>query len=192
LVQEVPRMKKPVVIALVIAAAAAFVLSPAGTALSQDVQTVFVSNFPKVFKVTGDVAIDGPVSHGRFVPLRDVTVPPVNPKETVRLIQGGIVESDGFTSMVLGLQGQIKGEVYRPGTVGVFLLPDEESIVKVFEEKGLMQFVSEVNAPGVSAASPYFTSTANRIQVAFPRYRTYFYNTSDKTVTVNLYAYLTN
>ena len=185
-------MKKPVLIALVIAAAAAFVLSPAGTATSQEVQTVFVTNFPKVWKVTGEVSIDGPVSHGRFVPLRDVTVPPVNPKETVRLIQGGILESDGFTSMVLGLQGQIKGEVYRPGTVGVFLLPDEESIVKIFEEKGLMPFATEVSAPGVSAASPYFTSTANRVQVAFPRYRTYFYNTSDKTVTVNLFAYLTN
>ena len=185
-------MKKSIPIALVIAAATAFVLSPVGSALSQEVQTVIVTNFPKVWKVTGSVAIDGPVTHGRFVPLRDVTVPPVNPKETVRLIQGGILESDGFTSMVLGLQGQIKGEVYRPGTVGVFLLPDEEPIVKVFEEKGLMQFVSEVNAPGVSAASPYFTSTVNRIQVAFPRYRTYFYNTSDKTVTVNLFAYLTN
>ena len=185
-------MKKLVPIVLVTAALAAFVLSPAGTAVSQELQTVFVSNFPKVWKVTGEVSVDGPVSHGRFVPLRDVTVPPVSPKETIRLIQGGIVDADGFTSMVLGLQGQIKGEVYRPGTVGVFLLPDDEAIVRVFEEKGLMQFASEVNAPGVSAASPYFTSTASRIQVAFPRYRTYFYNTSDKTVTVNLFAYLTN
>ena len=185
-------MKKLVPIVLVIAAFGAFMLSPAGTAVSQEVQTVFVSNFPKVWKVTGGVSIDGPVSHGRFVPLRDVTVPPVSPKETIRLIQGGIVDADGFTSMVLGLQGQIKGEVYRAGTVGVFLLPDDEAIVKVFEEKGLMQFANEVNAPGVSAASPYFTSTTSRIQVAFPRYRTYFYNTSDKTVTVNLFAYLTN
>jgi hypothetical protein len=94
--------------------------------------------------------------------------------------------------MVLGLQGQIKGEVFRAGTVGVFLLPDEGPIVKAFEEKGVMQFTTEVNAPGVSAASPYFASTANRVQIGFPRYRTYFYNTSDKTVTVNLYAYLTN
>jgi hypothetical protein len=183
-------MKKPVLIALAVAAAAAFVLSPAGTAVSQELQSVVVTNFPKLWKVT--VSIDGPVSHGRFAPLREVTVPPVSPKETIRLIQGGVVDADGFTSMVLGLQGQIKGEVYRAGTVGVFLLPDEESIVKVFEEKGLMQFSTEVNAPGVSGASPYFTSTVNRIQVAFPRYRTYFYNTSDKTVTVNLFAYLTN
>jgi hypothetical protein len=185
-------MKKSALVVLVIAAAAAFILSPAGTAVSEELQSVFVTNFPKVFKVNGNVSIDGPVSHARFVPLRDVTVPPVSPKETIRLIQGGVVDADGFTSMVLGLQGQIKGEVYRQGTVGVFLLPDDEAIVKVFEEKGLMQFASEVNAPGVSGASPYFTSTASRIQVAFPRYRTYFYNTSDKTVTVNLFAYLTN
>jgi len=94
--------------------------------------------------------------------------------------------------MVLGLQGQIKGEVFRPGTVGVYLLPDEESIVHAFEEKGLMQFATEVSAAGVSAASPYFASNASQVEIGFPRYRTYFYNTSDKTVTVNLYAYLTH
>lgn len=186
-------MKKSVPIAVAVAAAAAaFVLTPQGTAIAQEVRSVLVTNFPKVFKVSGSVSIDGPVKQAQLAALRDVVVPPVNPKETIRLIQGGIVESDGFANMVLGLQGQIKGEVYRSGTVGVFLLPDEEPIVKIFEEKGLMQFAAEVNAPGVSAASPYFTSTASRIQVGFPRYRTYFYNTSDKTVTVNLFAYMTN
>ena len=185
-------MKKPVLIVLVIAAAAALVFSPPGTAIAQEVRSVIVTNFPKVFNVSGSVAIEGPVKQAKFAALRDITVSPVNPKETVRLIQGGIVESDGFTAMVLGLQGQIKGEVFRSGTVGVFLLPDEEPIVHAFEEKGVMQFSAEVNAAGVSSASPYFASTANRVQIGFPRYRTYFYNTSDKTVTVNLYAYLTN
>ena len=103
-----------------------------------------------------------------------------------------IVESAGFTAMVLGLQGQIKGEVFQAGTVGVYLLPDEESIVHAFEEKGLMQFATELKAGGVSSASPYFASNAERVPIGFPRYRTYFYNTSDKTVTVNLYAYLTS
>jgi hypothetical protein len=102
------------------------------------------------------------------------------------------VESDGFTAMVLSLQGQIKGEVFRAGTVGVYLLPDDDPIVRAFEEKGVMQFATEVNAAGVSGASPFFASNSSRAQIAFPRYRTYFYNTSDKTVTVNLYAYLTN
>jgi len=185
-------MKKLALIALLIAAAAAFVLSPPGTAIAQEVRSVLVTNFPKVFNISGTVTVEGPVKQAKLAALHEVAVPPVNPKDTVRLIQGGIVESDGFTAMVLGLQGQIKGEVFRSGTVGVFLLPDEEPIVKAFEEKGVMQFVTEVNAPGVSAASPYFASTANRVQIGFPRYRTYFYNTSDKTVTVNLYAYLTN
>lgn len=186
-------MKKPVLIAVAVAAAAAvFVLSPAGTALSEETQRVIVTNFPKVFNVAGKVDVEGPVSHARFVVLREVVVPPVNPKDTIRMVQGGTVTSDGFTSMVLGLQGQIKGEVYRAGSVGAFLLPDDDAIVRAFEEKGLMQFTTEINAAGVSAASPYFASGASRAQVGFPRYRAYFYNTSDKTVTVNLYAYLTN
>jgi hypothetical protein len=185
-------MKRIILIAILLAASLVFVLSPPATSVAQEVRNVVVTNFPKVFKVGGNVTIDGPVKHAKFAALRDVVVSPVSPKDSVRLIQGGIVESDGFTAMVLGLQGQIKGEVFRPGTVGVYLLPDEESIVHAFEEKGLMQFATEVNAPGVSAASPYFASNANRVEIGFPRYRTYFYNTSDKTVTVNLYAYLTN
>jgi hypothetical protein len=185
-------MKKTILIALLFAACVVLVLSPLGATIVQEAQSVLVTNFPKVFPISGTVAVEGPIKHARFAALREVVVSPVNPKETVRLIQGPFVESDGFTDMVLGLQGQIKGEVFRPGTVGVYLLPDEPSIVSAYEEKGLMQFSTEVNASGVSAGSPYFASTANRVPIGFPRYRTYFYNTTDKTVTVNLYAYLTN
>lgn len=186
-------MKKPLLVAAgLVAAAALFIVSPAGQALSQEILSVAVTNFPKVWNVAGNVGIDGPISHGKFVALREVVVPPVNPKDTMRMVQGGILTSDGFTAMVLGLQGQIKGDVFRPGTVGVFLLPDEDAVVHAFEEKGVMHFATEINAGGVSAGSPYFASPNTRTQVAFPRYRTYFYNTSDKTVTVNLYAYLTN
>ena len=64
--------------------------------------------------------------------------------------------------------------------------------MKVYEEKGQTPFAFELTVSGVSGASPYFASSGNRFSVGFPRYRTYFYNTSDKTVTVNLYAYLTN
>ena len=185
-------MKKPALIVLLVAAALGFILSPRGTAVAQEIQSVIVTNFPKVFNISGSVTVEGPVKMAKMTAIRDVTVSPVNPKDTVRLIQGGIVNSDGFTSMVLGIQGQIKGEVYRPGTVGVFLLPDEESIVRAFEEKGLMQFAIEVNAAGVAGTSSWFASNSDRHPIAFPRYRTYFYNTSDKTVTANLFAYLTN
>ena len=188
------RFPKPAVVTLLVAAAAA-ALVPAVSQTSrvaQDVVSVFVTNFPKTIDVTGRGQIDGPTSHARYVPLREVVVPPVNPRDTIRLVQGGTIPTDGFTAMVLGLSGQIKGEIYRSGTVGVFLLPDEENVVRAFEEKGLMQFSAELQSPGVSAASPYFASPQHRLEVGFPRYRTYFYNSSDKTVTVNLYAYLTN
>ena len=185
-------MKKSALIVLLVAASLGFILSPRGTAVAQEIQSVIVTNFPKVFNISGTVTVEGPVKMAKMTALREVVVPPVSPKDTVRLIQGGIVNSDGFTSMVLGIQGQIKGEVYRAGTVGVFLLPDEESIVRAFEEKGVMQFATEVNAAGVSGTSSWFASDSSRSPIAFPRYRTYFYNTSDKTVTANLFAYLTN
>jgi hypothetical protein len=186
-------MRRPVALTvLLLAAAALLVLALPAATIADEVQSVFVTNFPKVFSVQGTVGIDGPVKQAKAVALRDVIVPPVSPKDTVRLIQGGLVDSDGFANMVLSLQGAIKGEVYRSGTVGVFLLPDEENVVKVFEEKGLMQFPVEVAASGVSGAAPYFASPQGRALIGFPRYRTYFYNTTDKTVTVNLYTYMTN
>ena len=190
------RVRKPVTIALlVLAAAAVFVVTPARRALgdeAQQVASVLVTNFPKIWSISGKVDVDGPIRHARYIPLREIVVPPVNPKDTIRLVQGGTIETDGFTAMVVGLSGQIKGEVYRGGTVGVFVLPDEEQVVHAFEEKGVMQFMTEINAPGISAASPYFSSEQTRIQIGFPRYRTYFYNSSDKSVSVNLFAYLTN
>jgi hypothetical protein len=185
-------MKRLALIALVVTAAALLVVVLPGSAVAQEARRVLVTNFPDVFSVTGKVTIEGPVKLAKMESLHDVVVPPVNPKDTIRLVQGGSVDSNGFTSMVLSLQGQIKGDVFRAGTVGVFLLPDEEAIVHAFEEKGIMQFATEINASGVSGATPYFASNSTRSPVAFPRYRTYFYNTSDKTVTVNLYAYLTN
>jgi hypothetical protein len=167
------------------------VLVPA-RAVADAVQSVLITNWPKVWSVAGTVTIDGPVKTSKGIALREIVIPPVNPKDTVRLIQGSTIDTDGFAYMVLSLQGQIKGEVYRAGTVGAFLLPDEEPIVKVFDEKGVMQFAQEVSAPGVSGAAPYFASNQPRSQIGFSRYRTYFYNSSDKTVTVNLFVYMSN
>jgi hypothetical protein len=186
-------MKRPLIVAALLVSAAVLIVAtlPLAT-IAQDVQSVFVTNFPKTWTIQGSVAVDGPVKQAKLAALREVLVPPVNPKDTQRLIQGDPIVSDGFTHMVLSLQGQIKGEVSKSGTVGVILIPDEEPIIRAFDEKGIIQFPLEASASGVSAASAYFASSQNRAQIGFSRYRTYFYNTSDKTVTVNLYAYLTN
>jgi hypothetical protein len=185
-------VRRIVLAAAVVAAIVLFSLSPAGRTVAEGVQSVYVTNFPGTFTVEGVVSLKGPIRSAQFVGRRDVTVPPVSAKDTQRWVEGGTLDPDGFTHMVLSMTGQIKGEVVRPGLVTAVLIPDEDSIVRAFEEKGQLQFAFEVSAKDVSSASPYFASDQPRFQLGFPRYRVYFYNTAEKAVTVNLYAYLTN
>ena len=186
-------MKRPALaVVLAIACLALVILLIPARAVADAVQSVIIENWPKIWNVSGAVTIDGPVKTSKGVALREVVVPPVNPKDTLRLIQGPDVDTDGFAYMVLSLQGQIKGEVYRSGSVGAFMLPEEEPIVKAFDERGIMLFSQEVSAAGVSGAHPYFASNQPRAQIGFSRYRTYFYNSTDKSVTVNLFVYLSN
>ncbi len=189
--------KKAVVTVLSVGTALlAILLVPTGTAVSQDVgdaiRRVLVTNFPERQKVEGEVTVRGPIRQTAQVVLKDIVVPPVSPKDTQRLIHGGTIATDGFSFVVLSLSGQIKGEVVRPGSVGAILIPEEDSVVRSFEEKGELQFPLQVTSNAVSSASPYFASDQPRLLVGFPRYRVYLFNTSQKSVSVNLYAYLTN
>ena len=187
-------MRKPGLILLLVAAACGFILSPRGTAVAQEIQSVIVTNFPKVFNISGTVSVDGPVKPAKLAALREVTVPPVNPKDTVRLIQGGSWRATVSPRWCSKYRVRSKARsMAQRAPVGVFLLPDEESIVRAFEEKGLMQFATEVNAASIAGTSSWFASSSTRYPIAFPALsKNIFYNTSDKTVTANLFAYLTN
>jgi hypothetical protein len=166
-------------------------MSPVG-AQGEEVQLVRVTNFPALQEVAGTVSVEGPVRHATLQRVKEILVPPVEPKETGQLIDGGVVSMDGFTSVVLSLNGQSKGKILRSGSVGAILIPDEEPVIRAFEEEGQAQFPLEVIA-SLHAGSPRsFASAPSRLTVGFPRYRLRLYNTSDKTVTVNLFAYLTN
>ncbi len=156
------------------------------------VQQVQVVNFPDTQKVEGEVTIKGPIRQAILVSLKDIIVSPVSPKDTQRLILGGTIVTDGFSQVVLSLSGQIKGEIVKAGSVGAILLPDDEAIQRIFDERGDMQFPLEVTATGVTGTSPYFASNQPRYDVGFPRYRVLLYNTTAKTVSVNLYAYLSS
>jgi hypothetical protein len=65
-------------------------------------------------------------------------------------------------------------------------------IQNAFDEQGLIYFALEVNAAGIKPQSAYFASTQPRYRIGFQSYDILLYNTTDKTVTVDLYAYLTN
>ncbi|HEV8374794.1 MAG TPA: hypothetical protein VGR38_01015 [Candidatus Polarisedimenticolia bacterium] len=160
--------------------------------MQEEVQKVFVTNFPQTQRIAGSVSVEGLIKHAQMQRLKEIVVPPVGPKETTRLIQAGTLTTDGFTSMVLSLDGQLRGKGLQPGAIGGILVPDEDSVDRVFEEEGRTPFRIELSAPWVTGSSVYFASGSERSMVAFPRYRVFLYNTTDKTVTVNLYAYLTN
>jgi len=185
--------KLPIIAPTLSAAALLLTLAPGDTLRSQEeIQKVFVTNFPQTQQVAGTVSIDGVVRHTTMQRLKDVQVPPVGPKETTRLIQAGTLATDGLTAVVVGLSGQTRARTVHPGTVGVLLIPDEEPVTRAFEEEGLMQFPIEIKTPPVTGASLSFASAQERFTLGFPRYRVFLYNTTDKTATVNVYAYLTN
>jgi hypothetical protein len=172
-------------------AAALLALTPSGDALSETVRQVFVTNFPPVQEVAGEVRVKGPIRLSELVRFDDVLVAPVQRSETTRLIRAGTLETDGFPNLVLSLHGQVKGSVARMGSVGVILLPSQEGIQQAFDELGLMHFALEAVALGVSSETPYFASDQPRFTVGFQAYEVLLYNTTDKTVNVDLFAYLT-
>lgn len=169
---------------------AAFFLASPRAAGDDEIQPVLVTNFPETQKVAGSVSIEGPVRQAALASVRDIEVPPVGPSDPRRLVSAGVLTTDGFGAVVLSLSGSAKGRAPRAGEVGVLLVPDEEPIVRLMEEQGIVQFPLEVKAP-VSLTTAYFSSPQERRVVAFPRYRILLYNTSDRFVTADLFAYLT-
>lgn len=175
-----------------VAIAVVFLFTPTGQVVSQRISEVFVTNFPHVQRIDGQVSVRGPVKQSRFESFRNITLPPVPREDTTRLVDGGRLVTDGFPSVVLSLHGLVKGHVAKVGAVGAILIPEEETIQEAFEELGIMHFYLETVATGVSSRTPYFASNQPRFTVAFPAYRILLYNTTDKTVSVSVFAYLTN
>lgn len=177
--------------ALALLAVGVPVVVAASVGVSREIQRVLVTNFPEVFRVEGEVTVRGPLQQTRAVAFRDVLVPPVSRADTTRLVQAGTLEADGFAWVVLGLAGQVKGEASRPGELGVVLVPDEDVADRALDEQGLLVFPLEAASQPVSGRPPYFAAAPVRLAVGFPRYRVMVYNNTDKSASVNVFAYLT-
>jgi hypothetical protein len=179
------------VLTAVVVLAFVLLLLPAGSrAADESSRPVRVINFPPLFKIEGQVEIPQPVPHSALQRVKDVTVPPVEPAETGRLIDGGTIDASGFTTAVLSLSGRATG-VLRSGVVGAYLVPEEEAITKAYDEDALLQFPIEISAPLQTSTYRLTAMQQSKAGLGFPRYRVRFYNTTDRTVTVTLYAYLT-
>ena len=147
-----------------------------------------VTDFPDPGPIDDVVAVQ--FSH--LVAVRDVTVPPVPPNDNTRWIDAGVMRLGAFREVVLSLHGVVIGSVTQPGTVGAVLIPEEPTIIEAFEIEGQVHFSLQVTAAGVTSQTPYFASNQRRHTVAFGEYRVWFYNSTDRTVTTSLFAYLSN
>lgn len=176
---------------LILAFAVLLCALPVRGAAEEAARPVRVINFPAVQRIQGEVTVPAAIPHATLVSLKDVTVPPVDPSERGRLIDGGLVAAEGYTGVVLSLSGRAAGRALRAGEIGAYLIPDEESVMQAYEEDGLLQFPLEIRAPLTQGTFRMHASQQARQTLAFPRYRVRLFNTTDKTVNVNLFAYLT-
>ncbi|MCX7895947.1 MAG: hypothetical protein N2447_08370 [Thermoanaerobaculum sp.] len=174
---------------------------PSGAQAPQRPQPVFVVNQPETVQVhgevrlagpiEGEVSIRGPIPQGRAVVLGELEVPPVQKGEVARLVRAGSVSTEGFVNMVVSLVGMQRATPTRSGEVGVILLPAEELPLRAWEEHGQLLLAAEAHALSQPGPVPYFAAQPLRATVAFPRYRVFLYNSSDRTVVVTVYVYLT-
>lgn len=169
---------------------AALALLPHGEARAQrdEASPVRVVNLPEVQRVGGSVSLERPVRLAELVTLPEVVAVPADRGDTAELVPAGSLETDGYGTVVLSLAGEVRGRG-SAGRVGALLVPATETVGEAFRQ-GRILFPLEVSAP-VEAGEPWVESAASRATVAFPRYRVYLYNTTDRSVAVRLYAYLT-
>jgi hypothetical protein len=123
--------------------------------------------------------------------LLDVIVAPAPRDEPSLWTEAGVLETDGFTTIVLSLHGQFRGNPSGIGDVGLVLIPEEENIQRALGE-GEVHLPLDAAAQGVPDGRQYFSGSRAGLAIAFPRYRVFLYNTTDRSASVNVFAYLTH
>jgi len=171
--------------------AAVLVIALAPIVVDAQDESIRISNLPEIQAVTGSVTVAEPVPSNNFVRYLDTTVTTVPRRTTQRLIAGGVLETDGFTSVVLSLGGFVEGAPPEQATIGVILVPDEDFIIAALKE-GVYLFPIEVTMTIPQESLPYVAALPKAHNLAFPRYRIYFFNTGPRTVKAQLYAFLRN
>ena len=153
---------------------------------------VHVDNFPETQQIKGSVSIEGPLIHSKFVKKEGLLVPISRRGESSEMLHGGIVDAEGFTSIAISLQGEIKSSSFTSGSIGVVLVPDEEPVLRTLREAKRIQFPIECSAQIKSGDTSFFSADQTYTRVTFPRYRLYLYNTLNKSADANVYILLSN
>lgn len=180
-------MKNPASLIVMLAASASLCV-----AQESELTPVVVTNFPEVQRIDGAVSIDGPLVSGSMQRIEEVVVSPVSRAAATRMDPQGGVTADGYTSLVVSLVGEVKGSVDREGTLGVVLVPDDTVINRALRQDSVVLFPIEVTTGIPLGSQAWINAESKSMEIAFPKYRVYLYNTSDKSVAATVYVYLTN
>ncbi|HJV34726.1 hypothetical protein [Geomonas sp.] len=152
-----------------------------------DPPEVRVSNFPETQQVKGTVSIDGAA---KSVKIQGILLTPSRRDELGELLHAGKLETEGYSSVSLYLQGEIKSTTFLPGAIGIMLIPDEEPILRAFKDVKRIEFPIEAACAIKSGDSEYFSCQLTDQRIGFARYRIFLYDTSNKSADVNAYLYL--
>ena len=182
--------RKLALVAVGLFAAALLLFTPTGLILSRDMVDAVITNWPSVQQVDGEVGIKGPIRAAELTQLENVVVNPALREESTRWIDAGVLRTDGYPYAVLSMSGVIKGEVLNKGRVGAVLIPNEKTVLEAFNQEGKIMFPLEIVSESIPAKTAYFSSEPQKLQVAFPEYRVFFYNGTGKTSEVDFFAYL--
>jgi hypothetical protein len=166
--------------------------APAPRISAAEPERVIVTNFPETQAITGSVSVPEPIPQSELVRRIDVIVPSVAREETTQLTEVGVLQADGFTHVVIGLRGEVQGTLGRDGAVGVVLVPEEEPVLRALREEGRFEFAREVRAEVTRDQRGFFASQQRRFLLGFSRYRIFLWNTADRSVSADVYLYLTN
>lgn len=178
--------------ALILAAllAVTLLLLPGEEARAQrhETETVEVVNFPEVQEVSGGVEVERPIPAASLVALPETIAVPATRDDPAQWVEVGVLDTDGWSHAVLSLTGEVRGRG-ATGRVGALLVPDVAPVREALD-RGRALFALEV-AADVEAGAVWVESEQPQVQLAFPRYRVFLYNSSERSVAVRLYAYLT-
>ena len=138
-------------------------------------------------KIVGvpDVNVPEPIPHSELVVFRDVAVPPSR-KGSRALTFAGNVFAEGYTSVMLSLAV----EPSAPGTVTAYLIPAEKFVSDALDTKDcpiLFPLAAEVSFSGDEDVTG---SLSFQHQLAFPSYKAYLENHSDRPVKAQFFVYL--
>ncbi len=155
----------------------------------QELTQTFVVNLENPHPIVGDVAVSTPIPHSDMVAMVDIVVAPAGRTQTSLWTEVGSLTTEGFTSAVLSLHGQLRGSTGGGGVVAVVLVPEEENILRALDE-GEVHLELEAIAEPAPGDAMYFSGSRAGLPIAFPKYRVFLYNTTDRSASVDVYAYL--